>query len=532
MEPRNGALALGADNMAVQSAAGTVRRRFRALSLAIAIVLLAPVLGARVAEAVQCAPLQLSPSPVDFGVVNAPDSPSKQVTIKNPKTNPSVTLGKTVKTGSVFFDVGDFCDGKTLEAGSTCDLLVTFTPGVNEGEFISKLTESYTGCPDAEHGKSSSIELKGKAVLNCDPVDLGVNPVDFSSICIGDSATSTIVATNPNKKHAINFNEIKTTNTPVFSVESISGDCNTVDAYKPGQQCDVDVIFRPKRPGKVEGNLLVLSRCYLGTKTKRSIKRLEGTGLVCRGTPTPTPTPPTATPTMTATPTRTATATASTKPTATATSTPTKTATPTATPTATSTPVRPKQVSSCRTLKQLSITGNAELPVASAGDGVGAVFWLENFNAVWMSFFDGGSWGTATKVLSSNDSLFLVAVGGNPNTNQYFPLFRDTTSGTLNAFEVNSQGTSGAGVAESVPAAASAVTLGTFDRGVISVDPTTATVYVGAQTGFAQPQLFVSNDNGSTFTAGPALPMLPSASLLNGIAAWTARSFVPVEVLV
>jgi hypothetical protein len=87
----------------------------------------------------------------------------------------------------------------------------------------------------------------------------------------------------------------------------------------------------------------------------------------------------------------------------------------------------------------------------------------------------------------------------------------------LNVFEVNSQGASGASVAASVPAAPSPVSLGSFETGVITVDPTTGAVYVGAQSGFARPQLFVSQDNGSTFTAGPMLPTLSGP--LTGIAA-------------
>jgi len=63
------------------------------------------------------------------------------------------------------------------------------------------------------------------------------------------------------------------------------------------------------------------------------------------------------------------------------------------------------------------------------------------------------------------------------------------------------------------------VSLGTFTNEAIAVDPGNGTVYAAAQNGFGQPQIFASIDHGGTFGAGPALPALPQASLLNGLAA-------------
>ncbi len=470
-----------------------------------------------------------------FAVLNFGDeevghqSPNKTVTVTNPKTNPAVSFHSATTTGPFSVNTTG-CDGDSLAPDKHCFLTATFTP-TQIGKQLGTLTATYSGCPDAEHGMSTTIRLKGKGVMACNDLVITPKPVNFGKVEVLTTATQSVQLTNPAGNPTMTVSKVFT-----FAPFSVAKNCLN-QSLAPGASCETTVSFEPGRKGEFQETLHVASEGCAHVHVALDV--LKGEGVRTSVTPTPTSTStatttatatstPTAsatsTPTATATATRTATATktatstaTSTRP-ATGTSTPTATSSPTATSTATATATvtqsptatatQTPAMGGCGTATEIDDTGNAAFPYAVAGDGVGAMLWLNNFDTIFLSYFNGMEWSPATQVYSSSHDLFLAAAAGNPNTNQYYPLFTDDMTGTLNVLEVNSNGTTG-----------SPVSLGSFNTGVITLDPTIDKVYVGAQSGVAPPALFVSTDNGATFTAGPMLPTLPTASILNGIAA-------------
>jgi hypothetical protein len=241
-------------------------------------------------------------------------------------------------------------------------------------------------------------------------------------------------------------------------------------------------------------------------------------------------TAPTATKTATAIPTiapptPTATGTVVAKPTATA----TRTAVPTTTSTSTPTPTPGAQFGNCSEPTELDSSGDASSPVVTAGGSVGGIFYLLNSDEVMFSFFNGSSWSTPAPVISGIDNLSLVGAANDQNSSRYYALYIDNMSGSVNVVGLTSSmaaaggfdatiGTLEAASNTMVTSAFSPGTMmGTY-KGAIAVDPTNGFIWVAAQNGSTQPQLFASNDQGVTFGAAPALPTLPTGSVLNGFA--------------
>jgi hypothetical protein len=351
----------------------------------------------------------------------------------------------------------------------------------------------------------AALTPQAEAKEKCEKLVTTPDPVNFGDVAVGGSTSVTVTVTNPTANPAVDV--VATIVEPMPPFSAGSNNCATL---QPGGTCQVVVNFTPTKKGKAHGKLEVTyTGCPDANHGKSSKDKLEGTGVIeATATPTATPTrTPTSTATATSTPTQTVTATATRTPTATATA---ATATPTFTPTGTPIPLH--RLSTCDAPTELDSTGSTSFPeaVAMSGDPAGSALWLNlnTPNTIMFSFFNGSSWSTAAPVFKNGDTFSLFSAAGNPNTNESFLLFTDNTNATLDVLSVASNGTAG-----------TPVSLGTFTGGVIAVDPITGTIYVGAQSGLAQPQAFVSTNGGMTFNPGPTLPTLPPASFLNGIAA-------------
>ena len=116
------------------------------------------------AEAKQsCAKLETMPAPVNFGNVAVGSTGHATVTVTNPATNPAVNLGGPIVVPNPPFSAGsNSC--ATLQPGGTCQVDLNFAPS-KKGKALGKLQVGYTGCPTANHGKSTKDKLEGVGVI-------------------------------------------------------------------------------------------------------------------------------------------------------------------------------------------------------------------------------------------------------------------------------------------------------------------------------------------------------------------------------
>jgi hypothetical protein len=155
-------------------------------------------------------------------------------------TRPSATGTLTTQvTGTGYSLLTDHCNGNPLAMGTTCDVVVAFSPTVT-GTFAGTLVVG-------DGTNSATVALTADALvpaLTFDPARL-----DFGGVGIGlSSAPLTVTVTNASNRPAPTAS---TVDNDAFWV--VGGNCP--DPLDPGASCTLQLRFGPRSAGSFSGNL-------------------------------------------------------------------------------------------------------------------------------------------------------------------------------------------------------------------------------------------------------------------------------------
>ncbi|MDT0619379.1 choice-of-anchor D domain-containing protein [Salinisphaera sp. P385] len=193
--------------------------------------------------------LTVSPSPVDFGIVETGMTELATVTISNGGTA-SLTITNIVAPGDPFAITAQECsEGGTITPGEACDITVEFSP-TSTGSFSDSLNI-------ASDGGNESIALTGDSTPEQAPV-IVIDPasVEFGSITTGDSAQQSVTVRNSGNADLI-LGALSTPSTPFTKLAS--GDNCSNNTLEPAAQCMFILRFAPPRAGNFSGRITVAS---------------------------------------------------------------------------------------------------------------------------------------------------------------------------------------------------------------------------------------------------------------------------------
>ena len=146
------------------------------------------------------APLQLAPSPVDFGAVEEGTNLGMALTLTNVSPNPIINqlaayLGPPT-TPFGFAATGSNCSGQPLASGASCQLVLQYTPNAVGAEQTNTLQLTFA------NGASESVGVQG---IGTAPPALGISPASMPAAYMG-------------LFYSLTFTEVNTVGTPTFSL--------------------------------------------------------------------------------------------------------------------------------------------------------------------------------------------------------------------------------------------------------------------------------------------------------------------------
>ena len=212
--------------------------------------------------------LLVQPNPVEFGSVAVGSSVTQDVQVTSTFSTP-VGLKPVTEEGSRASFDWQVCEGSAANAtviqpGTSCVGRVVFAPE-GPGSFgVSLLLEPYeldgNGQPTAKLPGSVEFDVSGNAscVKDCGPIVLGKpNPVDFSSVALGEIATDKVRVVNAGDE-TLRISKVKAADLDdEFSVVN-PDECVNV-ALRPNESCSMQVRFAPGELGSRTGVLEVTS---------------------------------------------------------------------------------------------------------------------------------------------------------------------------------------------------------------------------------------------------------------------------------
>ena len=187
--------------------------------------------------------VSIQPSPVDFGVVDLGAAPvSRTATVTNQGPGVLVISGVALRSGTPDFALASQdCTGRSLTAGASCTVGVTFAPtvlGARNGEVAV----------DSNAGQAV-VALTGSGR---DPqVVLLPDRIDFGEVGLGTTATSGVVITNPSTgTYAFGPVTITGANAGDFTVAANLCADGPLAPLAPGARCVIAVDFKPQALGE------------------------------------------------------------------------------------------------------------------------------------------------------------------------------------------------------------------------------------------------------------------------------------------
>ena len=188
--------------------------------------------------------LSIAPTPHDFGGVVSDETSAEQTfVVENTGDLETGEIGVTIGGAepTQFSVVTDTCDGETLEADGSCDVVAVFEPS-SAGAKTASLDVS------ASPGGSASAVLEGDGLA---PASLSIDPTDrnFGSIVTGsESAPTTFTVTNDGDVASSEISvAIDDDDLSQFNV--VSDDCGG-DPLDASASCEVEVAFAPTETGE------------------------------------------------------------------------------------------------------------------------------------------------------------------------------------------------------------------------------------------------------------------------------------------
>ncbi|MGA8939800.1 MAG: choice-of-anchor D domain-containing protein [Acidobacteriaceae bacterium] len=209
----------------------------------------------------------LSPNPVAFGnQTTGTTSTATAVTLSN-TGNASLTITSITIGGA---NPSDFAKtttcGSTLAAGSSCTILVTFTPA-SAASFAATLSVA-----DNAASSPQSTSLTGTGTVAAAPVTaLSPNPVAFASQTTGTTSTATAVKLSNTGNAPLTISSIGITGTnPIDFAETTT--CGT--SLAAGSNCTISITFTPASAASFAATLSVADNATSSPQTVA----LTGTG--------------------------------------------------------------------------------------------------------------------------------------------------------------------------------------------------------------------------------------------------------------
>lgn len=218
----------------------------------------------------------LTPSPLDFGNVQAGTVSGLQfVTLNNPGPTPLNITSIAASGGAAFTVGGGTCTTATpVAAGASCTIGLTFFPNV-AGPFSGTLAVTDNGA-----GSPHTDALSGTGIAPA--VTLSPSPFNFGNVAAGTVANQSFTLTN-NGPGPLSLANIATSGGAAFSLGG--GTCTTVTPIAAGASCTIGVAFFPNVAGPFSGSLIVTDN---GVASPQTVA-LTGTGVAPTVTLSPSP---------------------------------------------------------------------------------------------------------------------------------------------------------------------------------------------------------------------------------------------------
>ena len=157
----------------------------------------------------------------------------------------------------------DYCSGKTLPAGSSCTVSVSFTPnapGSRTGTIVFPVTYAYTGGATV----SLTANVSGNAVPEKNSAVLSPTAATYVDTAVGQSTPANIITLTNSGNLPFNVGTLVGTNTQIgasstgeFSAMESGGgyDNCSGQAVQPGNSCSIAVSFTPSATGQRSGSV-------------------------------------------------------------------------------------------------------------------------------------------------------------------------------------------------------------------------------------------------------------------------------------
>ncbi|MGI4852762.1 MAG: choice-of-anchor D domain-containing protein [Janthinobacterium lividum] len=194
------------------------------------------------ATAVSATSLSAAPSALNFGNVTVGGSSQLALTLSNPTASPVSSLLFTASTG---FTVSSSC-GTTLNAYSTCPVLVTFSP---------TSTGAASGTVQVQNAGSNTpltIALSGTGTSTQSQLIGTPGALNFGNVAVGGSSTLSVTITNTS---ATTINSIAAAINP--SSFTVASDCGS--NMNSNASCNLLVTYTPTAAGASTGMVTLQS---------------------------------------------------------------------------------------------------------------------------------------------------------------------------------------------------------------------------------------------------------------------------------
>lgn len=188
------------------------------------------------------------PTTIGFGTVTTDSTPSTPLTITNMGGAATGTLTTTFggTDANLFSKTADTCTGHPLSAGSSCSMMIVFSP-------TTAGTKSAT-VTIGSGGVSTTISLGGMAVL---PGALQISAASFPSLHLPGSNTATVTVTNTGGAQVTGLSTgVTGSNSADFTLTPDACDGKTLQG---GGMCSITIKFAPSSPGTKSASLSVSS---------------------------------------------------------------------------------------------------------------------------------------------------------------------------------------------------------------------------------------------------------------------------------
>ncbi len=202
--------------------------------------------------------ITLSPSPLPFST-RLPYNDKETLTVT--ASGSAVTQGSMAISGpdAALFSFANYCSTKVIQAGASCNVIVTFTPTVT-GTFHATFTMTDNAVPN----NTQSVALVGTATGYAN-ISLSANSLTFTAVAGTSSAAQNIVVSNTGYAPAT-FNYANIVYGTVFSESTNCG--TTIPAQT---SCNVSVTYSPTAAGSNNDYI------YISTSASYNLVTVSGT---------------------------------------------------------------------------------------------------------------------------------------------------------------------------------------------------------------------------------------------------------------